>query len=74
MKTIDFSMYIVVYNFIIGVLVMIASDKLGLYAGHLIRFRRVQVARLTRIVTFTFGTCVAILSAGIYLGFYVLKL
>jgi hypothetical protein len=73
-KTVNFSMYFVVYNFIIGVLVMIASDKLGVYAGHLVRFRRVQVARLGRIVTFTFGTCVAMLSAGIYLAFYVLKL
>ena len=74
MKTVDFSLYIVVYNFIIGVLVMIASEKLGIYAGHLIRFQRVQAARLSRIVTFTFGACVATLSAGIYLAAYILKL
>lgn len=74
MKTVDFSLYIVVYNFIIGVLVMIASEKLGVYAGHMIRFQRVRVTRLTRIATFTFGACVATLSAGIYLAFYVLKL
>jgi len=74
MKTIDFSLYIVGYNFIIGVLVMIASDKLGVYAGHLLRFRRVQVGRLARIGTFTFGACMATLSGGIYFAVYVLKL
>ena len=74
MKTIDFSLYLVLYNFIIGVLLMIASEKLGVYAGHLIRFRRVQAARLTQVVTFTFGSCMAILMAGIYLAGYVLKL
>lgn len=74
MKTVDFSLYIVVYNFIIGVLVMIASEKLGTYAGHLMRSRRLQVAHLARIGTFTFGACVATLTAGIYLAGYVLKL
>ena len=74
MKTVNFSLYIVVYNFIIGVLVMISSEKLGIYAGHLIRFRRVQAARLTRIATLTFGACVAILSGGIYLVSHVAKL
>ena len=74
MKTVNFSLYLVFYNFIIGVLVMIASEKLGVYAGHLISFRRVQATRLARLVTFTFGACVAILTAGIYLAFYVFKL
>ena len=74
MKTVDFSVYFVVYNFVIGVLVMIASEKLGIYAGHLIRSRRVQVSRLAQVVTFTFGACVAVLMGGIYLAGYVLKL
>lgn len=74
MKTVDFGLYIVVYNFIIGVLVMIASEKLGIYAGHLVSFRRAQAARLTQVVAFTVGACVAALSAGIYLAFNVLKL
>lgn len=74
MKTINFSLYFVVYNFIIGVLVMIASEKLGVYAGQAIRFQRVKVTRLARTATFTFGACVATLTAGIYLAFYVLKL
>ena len=74
MKTLDLSLYIVVYNFIIGVLVMISSEKLGVYAGHLIRPWRVPAARLTRIATFTFGACVAILSGGIYLVSHLLRL
>jgi hypothetical protein len=73
-ETVDFSVYFVVYNFIIGVLVMIASEKLGIYAGLLIRSRRVRVGRLTRMVTFTFGASVAVLMGGIYLAGYVLKL
>ena len=74
MKTVNFSLYIVVYNFIIGVLVMISSEKLGSYAGHLIRFRRVQASRMTQIGTFTFGACVATVSLGVYVAFYILKL
>lgn len=74
MKTVNFSLYFVTYNFVIGVLVMIASEKLGIYAGHIIRSQKMQVTRLARIATFTFGACVATLSAGIYLAFYVFKL
>lgn len=74
MKVVDFGAYIVVYNFIIGVLVMIASEKLGIYAGHLVSSHRVRAARLARLVALTFGACIAVLSAGIYLAFYVLKL
>jgi hypothetical protein len=73
-KIVNFSLYVVVYNFIIGVLLMIASDKLGIYAGHLAGSHRVRAARWARLVTFTLGACVAILSMGIYLAFYVLKL
>jgi hypothetical protein len=74
MKIIDFGFYLVVYNFIIGVLVMIASEKLGVYAGHLAGTYRVQAARVVRLVMFTFGACVAILMFAIYLAGYVLKL
>lgn len=74
MKIVNFSLYLVVYNFIIGVLVMIASEKLGIYAGYLAGSHRVQAARVIRLVTFTFGACVAILTLGVYVAFYVLKL
>ena len=74
MKTVNFSLYLVVYNFVIGVLVMIASEKLGIYAGHLAGSHRVRVARLARLIMFTFGACVAIVMFGIVLAFYVFKL
>jgi hypothetical protein len=73
-KTVDFSLYIVVYNFVIGVLVMIASEKMGFYAGHLTKSRSVQAAHLTQTAIFTFGACVSTISAGVYLAVYVLKL
>ncbi len=34
MKTLDFGIYILSYNFVIGLLLMIASEKLGVYAGY----------------------------------------
>jgi len=73
-KIVDLGLYFVVYNFIIGVLVMVASEKLGIYAGHLAGSRRVQATRLARLVTLTFGSCVAVLMAGIYLAGYILEL
>jgi hypothetical protein len=73
-KIVNFSLYIVVYNFIIGVLLMIASEKLGIYAGHLAGSHRVRVTRFARLVTFTIGACMAILMIGVYLAFYALKL
>ena len=71
MKTINFSLYLVVYNFIIGVLVMLASEKLGFYAGHLTESYRAQTSRLVRLGFFTFGACVAVLTLGIWVAFYV---
>ena len=73
MKTVDFSVYIVVYNLIIGVLIMIASEKLGVYAGYLFGPYKQQAARLTHIGALAFGCCVAVLSAGIYIFGHVLK-
>lgn len=74
MKTIDFSFYILTYNFVIGVLLMLASEKIGVYAGHFTGSYREKISRLTRIGVFAFGACVAVLMAGIYMAAYVLKL
>ena len=74
MKVIDFGAYFVIYNFIIGVLLMIASEKLGVYAGHLVSSRGMQIARLTRVATCTFGAVLASLMAVIYVAGYILKL
>ena len=74
MQPINFSLYIVVYNFVIAVLLMIASEKIGAYAGYFAGSYRERISRLTRIGFFTFGACVALLSSGLYIAFYVLKL
>ena len=74
METIDFGATIVVYNFIIGVLLMLSSEKIGVYAGHLSTTRREPIARLTRLSILTFGTCVAVLTAAIYIGVHTLRI
>lgn len=73
MKTVDFGAYIVTYNFIIGVLIMIASEKLGVYAGYFFGRYKQQVARLTHTGALAFGCCVTVLSGGIYLFWHLLK-
>jgi len=67
MQPVDFSLYIVVYNFIIGILIMIASEKLGVYAGYPFGTRKKQVSRVAHIAALAFGTCVAVLSGGVYI-------
>jgi energy-converting hydrogenase Eha subunit A len=74
MDTTDYSSMIVTYNLIIGILVMLSSEKLGTYAGGLYHARRERIARLTSVSTFAFGTCVATLSAAILLLFHVLRI
>ena len=74
MKTLDVGSMIVVYNFVIGILVMLSSEKVGSFAGSINRAHRESIARLTRVSTFTFGAVVAVLSAGIYIAFHTLKI
>ena len=74
MKTFDFAIYLITYNFIIGVLLMLSSEKLGACAGYLLKPYREKVSRLAQVGTFAFGACVAVLSSGIYLAAYVLNL
>jgi hypothetical protein len=74
MKTTDISTYLVLYNFVIGVLLMISSEKLGSYAGFLKPSHQASITRFTKLSTFTFGTCVAVISGFIYIAFHVLRL
>ena len=74
MKTLDVGGMIVMYNLVIGVLVMLSSEKLGAFAGHLNKTHRSKIARITRVSTLTFGSCVAVLSAGIYVAVYILRI
>lgn len=74
MQTIDFSFYILTYNFVIAVLLMVASEKIGVYAGYFAGPYKTKISRVTRIGIFTFGACVAVISFGVYMASYVLKL
>jgi len=74
MNQINFSLYIVVYNLIIGILLMLASEKIGSYAGAFTGAYKEKVSRWARLGVLTFGTSVAILSGGIYIAFYVFRL
>ena len=74
MKTIDLGSIIVSYNFVIGVLIMLSSQKLATLAGNVNRANRTQIVRLTDIATFTLGMCWAVLSGFIYLVWHVLRI
>lgn len=68
MKTIDLSTYIVCYNFVIGVLVMLASDKIASFTLLLGQ----KTARYAKVSVFTFGSCVAAISGSIYFAVMIL--
>lgn len=74
MKTIDIGAMFVVYNFVIGVLVMLSSEKVAAFAGNFTQSYREKMVRLTRVATFAFGACVAVLSGFIYVAFHLLKI
>lgn len=74
MKTFDVSAMIVVYNFVIGVLLMLSSEKLGKIAGHISKLYEGRVNRYARISVLTFGSTVAVLSAAIFISFHWLRL
>ncbi|HMS42599.1 MAG TPA: hypothetical protein PKE69_20385 [Pyrinomonadaceae bacterium] len=69
----DFSLYIISYNFIIGILLMISSEKIGAFTGYFARSYKEKFSRWTRLGVFTFGVCVAVLSFGIYIAAYILQ-
>lgn len=64
MKTIDLSTYIVTYNFVIGILLMLASDKIASFTRRL----GSRVNRYAKVSVFTFGSCAAVLSGAIYVA------
>jgi len=74
MKTLDVSAMIVLYNLVIGILIMLSSEKVAILAGNISRSRGQSITRLTQLSTFTFGATVAVLSGSIYLLFHVLRI
>lgn len=74
MKTIDFGSIIVSYNFVIGVLLMLSSQKVATLAGNVNKAHRPQIVRITQVSTFTIGAVWAVLSGFIYVAFHILKI
>jgi hypothetical protein len=67
MEKVDFSAIIVGYNFVIGVLLMLSSEKFGTYAGHVNKMYKAKLVRFTHISVLTLGSTWAALSAFIYI-------
>lgn len=74
MKTFDFSLYIVSYNLLIGILLMIASEKLGVYAGFFMGSYREKIGRIANLSVKTIGCCVAVVSAFVLVAGHFLRL
>lgn len=74
MKTVDFGAYIVTYNFVIGVLQMLSSEKVASYAACLNSSPREMITRLARTSVFTFGAAVSVLSGTVYIAFHLLRI
>ena len=74
MQTADISTMIVLYNLVIGVLIMLSSSKIASFARHASRAHGPKLARYTQVSTFTFGAVVASLSGFIYIAFHLLKI
>lgn len=70
LKTIDVSAMIVMYNLVVGILVVLASDKIASFATPL----GTNVKRYAKVSVLTFGTCVTALSGFIYVLFHWLKM
>lgn len=52
---------------------MVASEKVGSYAGILVNSRGGHLARAARIATFRSGACVTTITVGVLVAFYALK-
>lgn len=70
MKTVDYSSMIVLYNFAIGVLIMLSSGQVAAFAGKL----GGGIARYTKVSVMAFGACVTFVSGTVYILFHLLRL
>jgi|GEM_PF-4925657 len=71
---VDLSTYLVLYNLVVGVLLLLASDKIASVAMHIGPRVGPAIQRYARTPTSSLGATVAVLSAGIYVVFHVLRL
>ncbi len=68
----DFAYTILAYNFVVCVLLMLASEKIGHYAGVPFGRYRAKAARYTQLSVFTFGATWALLMGGLFVTFMVM--
>ncbi len=73
-STSDISSMIVAYNFVVGVLIMLASRQIAVFAGYASRTHRVSITRFTHTGTFTIGAFWALLSGFIYVVWHVFRI
>ncbi len=74
MTNFDPSGMIVMYNFVIGVLMMLSSEKLAGMAGHLSSNFGIRISRGTYLTLFTIGASWALLAATVYVVFHILRI
>lgn len=67
MSPVDLSRIFLTYNFIIGLLLTLAGEKIGAISGGLLRAHRERAARLMRVACATFGACLMAISVGVVL-------
>lgn len=66
MSEMDLIYTVIVCYFIISVLLMLASEKIGHYAGVPFGRFRAKAARYVQVSVFTFGASVAVLIGSVY--------
>ena len=72
MRNADIGYTIMAYNFVVCVLLMLASEKIGHYAGTPFGRYRAKAARYTQLSVFTFGATWALLMGGLFITFMIM--
>lgn len=71
METVDFGSTIVIYNIVIGVLLMLSSITVGSLARNLGGVLGPRTERYTYLSTPTLGGCIAFVSTFVYVVFWI---
>ena len=74
MKTVDYSLMIVTYNFVVSILLLTSSQKLASYAGALGFGMRSGVEKYTALTIKTVGASWAVVSGSVLLFVHILGL
>ena len=74
MRTVDAGAIFVMYNFIIGVLLMLGSQQAARYAAVIGGGARARVERYVHLAVRTFGQTVAFVFGSIYFLLFILRL